>query len=198
MLSLAAEDDSFFEHRGIVISGLARAAVELVTTGSIRSGGSTITMQVARNFFLEQAPGVHPQVQRDSACRSESKRSSAKQEILSLYTNKIYMGNRAYGVGAAAQVYYGKTLDELSLGRESPPSRVYPRRHPATIPLANSERAMVRRNWILGRMLSLGQYRLMWSIRPPSPRSTTPVTMALCRRLDAAYAAEMVRQEVIE
>ena len=151
---LAAEDDSFFEHKGIVISGLARAAVELVTTGSIRSGGSTITMQVARNFFLSKRQEFTRKFNEILlAFRIEEELS--KQEILSLYTNKIYMGNRAYGVGAAAQVYYGKTLDELSLaevatiaGLPKAPSRYNP--------LANSERAMQRRNWILGRMLSLG------------------------------------------
>jgi penicillin-binding protein 1A len=192
---LAAEDDSFFEHRGIVVSGLARAAMELVTTGSIRSGGSTITMQVARNFFLSKRQEFTRKFNEILlAFRIEEELS--KEEILSLYTNKIYMGNRAYGVGAAAQVYYGKSLDQLTLseiamiaGLPKAPSRYNP--------LANSERAMQRRNWILGRMLSLGnidntQYQA--AINEPDNASYH----GSISELDAAYAAEMVRQQVIE
>ncbi len=111
---LAAEDDSFFEHRGIVVSGLLRAAIELVTTGSIRSGGSTITMQVARNFFLSNRQEFTRKFN-EILLAFKIEGELSKEEILSLYTNKIYMGNRAYGVGAAAHVYYGKSLDELSL-----------------------------------------------------------------------------------
>ncbi len=191
---LAAEDDSFFEHRGIVISGLARAALELVTTGSIRSGGSTITMQVARNFFLSKRQEFTRKFN-EILLSFRIEDELTKQEILSLYTNKIYMGNRAYGVGAAAQVYYGKTLDQLTLaeiatiaGLPKAPSRYNP--------LANSERAMHRRNWILGRMLSLGnidQYQYQEAIAEVD-NATYHGSIS---ELDAAYAAEMVRQEVV-
>ena len=191
---LAAEDDSFFEHKGIVISGLARAAVELVTTGSIRSGGSTITMQVARNFFLSKRQEFTRKFNEILlAFRIEEELS--KQEILSLYTNKIYMGNRAYGVGAAAQVYYGKTLDELSLaeiatiaGLPKAPSRYNP--------LADAQRSTQRRDWILGRMLSLGnidQAQYQAAIGEVDGASYH----GSISEIDAAYAAEMVRQEVI-
>ena len=191
---LAAEDDSFFEHKGIVISGLARAAFELITTGSIRSGGSTITMQVARNFFLSKRQEFTRKFNEILlAFRIEEELS--KQDILSLYTNKIYMGNRAYGVGAAAQVYYGKTLDQLSLaevatiaGLPKAPSRYNP--------LANSERAMQRRNWILGRMLSLGTINQQ-QYEEASTEIDTASYHGSISELDAAYAAEMVRQEVV-
>lgn len=191
---LAAEDDSFFEHKGIVISGLARAAFELITTGSIRSGGSTITMQVARNFFLSKRQEFTRKFNEILlAFRIEEELS--KQDILSLYTNKIYMGNRAYGVGAAAQVYYGKTLDQLSLaevatiaGLPKAPSRYNP--------LANSERAMQRRNWILGRMLSLGTINQQ-QYQEASAEVDTASYHGSISELDAAYAAEMVRQEVV-
>ena len=192
---LAAEDDSFFEHRGIVISGLARAAFELITTGSIRSGGSTITMQVARNFFLSKRQEFTRKFN-EILLSFRIEEELSKEEILSLYTNKIYMGNRAYGVGAAAQVYYGKTLDELSLaeiatiaGLPKAPSRFNP--------LANTERAMIRRNWILGRMLSLGnidQAQYQAAINEVDNASYH----GSISELDAAYAAEMVRQEVID
>jgi len=192
---LAAEDDSFFEHRGIVISGLARAAFELVTTGSIRSGGSTITMQVARNFFLSKRQEFTRKFN-EILLSFRIEEELSKEEILSLYTNKIYMGNRAYGVGAAAQVYYGKTLDQLSLaeiatiaGLPKAPSRYNP--------LANNERAMVRRNWILGRMLALGNID-----REQYEAAINEVDNASYHgsisELDAAYAAEMVRQQVID
>lgn len=192
---LAAEDDSFFEHGGIVVSGLARAAMELVTTGSIRSGGSTITMQVARNFFLSKRQEFTRKFNEILlAFRIEEELS--KQEILSLYTNKIYMGNRAYGVGAAAQVYYGKSLDQLTLSEIAMIAGL-PKAPSKYNPLANSERAMQRRNWILGRMLSLGnidsaQYQA--AITEPDNASYH----GSISELDAAYAAEMVRQQVIE
>ena len=192
---LAAEDDSFFEHRGIVISGLARAAFELITTGSIRSGGSTITMQVARNFFLSKRQEFTRKFN-EILLSFRIEEELSKEEILSLYTNKIYMGNRAYGVGAAAQVYYGKTLEELSLaeiatiaGLPKAPSRYNP--------LANTERAMVRRNWILGRMLSLGnidEVQYQAAINEVDNASYH----GSISELDAAYAAEMVRQQVID
>lgn len=192
---LAAEDASFFEHGGIAISGLARAALELARTGSIRSGGSTITMQVARNFFLTKRQEFTRKFNEILlALRIEDELT--KQQILSLYANKIYMGNRAYGVGAAAQVYYGKTLEQLSLaeiamiaGLPKAPSRYNP--------LANSERAMQRRDWILGRMLTLGnidQLEYQNAISEPDNASYH----GSISQPGAAYAAELVRQQVIE
>ena len=191
---LAAEDDSFFEHRGIVISGLARAAVELITTGSIRSGGSTITMQVARNFFLSKRQEFTRKFNEILlAFRIEEELS--KQEILSLYANKIYMGNRAYGVGAAAQVYYGKTLDQLSLGEIATIAGL-PKAPSRYNPLANSERAMQRRDWILGRMLSLGN--IDQSVYQAAKAEVDEASYhGSISEMDAAYAAEMVRQEVV-
>lgn len=192
---LAAEDASFFEHGGIAISGLARAALELVRTGSIRSGGSTITMQVARNFFLTKRQEFTRKFNEILlALKIEDELS--KQEILSLYANKIYMGNRAYGVGAAAQVYYGKGLEQLSLA-ETAMIAGLPKAPSKFNPLANSERAMLRRDWILGRMLALGnidQLEYQNAISQPDSASYH----GSISQLDAAYAAELVRQEVIK
>jgi|TARA_B110000977_G_scaffold33009_2_gene43938 penicillin-binding protein 1A len=192
---LAAEDDNFFEHKGISIPGLGRAAIELVTTGSIRSGGSTLTMQVARNFFLSKRQEFTRKFNEILlAFRIEEELS--KQEILSLYVNKMYMGNRAYGVGAAAQVYYGKTLDQLTLaetaiiaGLPKAPSRYNP--------LANLDRIMLRRNWILGRMLSLGNITEL-EYETAIAEVDNASYHGSISELDAAYAAEMVRQQVIE
>jgi len=192
---LAAEDDSFFKHGGIVVSGLARAAIELITTGSIRSGGSTITMQVARNFFLSKRQEFTRKFN-EILLAFRIEEELTKQEILSLYTNKIYMGNRAYGVGAAAQIYYGKSLDQLTLAQMAMIAGL-PKAPSKYNPIANPQRALQRRDWILGRMLSLkkiskSQYQA--AINEPD----TATYHSSIAKIDAAYAAEMVRQQVIE
>ena len=191
---LAAEDDSFFQHGGIVVSGLARAAFELISTGSIRSGGSTITMLVARNFFLSKRQEFTRKFN-EILLAFKIEEELTKEEILSLYTNKIYMGNRAYGVGAAAQVYYGKSLDQLTLAEMAMIAGL-PKAPSKYNPIANPERALQRRDWILGRMLSLkniskAEYRA--AINEPDSASYH----GSIAKIDAAYAAEMVRQEVI-
>lgn len=192
---LAAEDDSFFEHRGIVVSALIRAAYELVATGSIRSGGSTITMQVARNFFLSKRQEFTRKFN-EILLAFRIEEELTKQEILSLYANKIYMGNRAYGVGAAAQVYYGKTLDQLTLAEMAMIAGL-PKAPSKYNPIAQPERALQRRDWILGRMLSLkkitpSQYQLAIS------EADNATYHGSISKIDAAYAAEMVRQEIID
>jgi penicillin-binding protein 1A len=192
---LAAEDDSFFEHKGIVVSGLARAALELISSGSIRSGGSTITMQVARNFFLSSRQEFTRKFN-EILLAFRIEEELTKQEILSLYANKIYMGNRAYGVGAAAQVYYGKTLDQLSLAEIAMIAGL-PKAPSKYNPIAKRERALQRRDWILGRMLSLGKInasQYQTAIAEPDTASYH----GSISKINAAYAAEMVRQEIID
>ncbi|MGB0449725.1 MAG: penicillin-binding protein 1A, partial [Porticoccaceae bacterium] len=191
---LAAEDDSFFEHRGIVVSGLLRAAVELVTTGSIRSGGSTITMQVARNFFLSNRQEFTRKFN-EILLAFKIEEELTKEEILSLYTNKIYMGNRAYGVGAAAHVYYGKDLDELSLAQIAMIAGL-PKAPSTYNPIANPQRALLRRNWILGRMLLLENISKQQYQVAVAEQDNASYHGSISE-LDAAYIAEMVRQDVI-
>jgi penicillin-binding protein 1A len=191
---LAAEDDSFFEHRGIVVSGLLRAAIELITTGSIRSGGSTITMQVARNFFLNNRQEFTRKFN-EILLAFKIEEGLTKKEILSLYSNKIYLGNRAYGVGAAAHVYYGKSLDKLSIAQIAMIAGL-PKAPSAYNPIANPQRALLRRNWILGRMLLLkyidkNQYQVAVA------EQDNAAYHGSISELDAAYIAEMVRQQVI-
>jgi len=111
---LAAEDHNFFHHMGVDPTGLARAAVQLAITGERSQGGSTITMQVARNFYLSSKRTYTRKI-REIFLAMHIENELSKQEILELYLNKIYLGHRAYGIGAAAQVYYGKTIDQLSL-----------------------------------------------------------------------------------
>mgnify|MGYP006072500489 FL=1 len=191
---LAAEDDSFFEHRGIVVSGLLRAAVELVTTGSIRSGGSTITMQVARNFFLSNRQEFTRKFN-EILLAFKIEEELTKEEILSLYTNKIYMGNRAYGVGAAAHVYYGKSLKELSIAQIAMIAGL-PKAPSTYNPIANPQRALLRRNWILGRMLLLENIDKQQYQTAVAEQDNATYHGSISE-LDAAYIAEMVRQNVI-
>jgi penicillin-binding protein 1A len=103
---LATEDDRFFEHPGVDYQGLVRAVVELIRTGEKRQGGSTITMQVARNFFLSREK-TYLRKLTEIFLALKIERHLTKQEILELYLNKIYFGHRAYGIAAAAQIYYG-------------------------------------------------------------------------------------------
>ena len=192
---LAAEDAHFFDHGGISLSGLARAALEIARTGSIRSGGSTITMQVARNFFLSRRQEFTRKFN-EILLALQIEKELTKQEILSLYANKIYMGNRAYGVGAAAQVYYGKTLEELTLS-ETAMIAGLPKAPSKYNPIANPERAMLRRDWILGRMLALGNIDQLEYQNAIGEIDGSSYHGSISQ-LEAAYAAELVRQEIVE
>ncbi|WP_257279859.1 MULTISPECIES: penicillin-binding protein 1A [unclassified Endozoicomonas] len=192
---MAAEDDRFYHHHGVDIMGLMRAALQLASTGRIQSGGSTITMQVAKNFFLSHER-VFSRKFNEILLALQIEQGLTKDEIFELYLNKIYLGNRAYGVEAAAQVYYGKSIDELNLaqwamiaGLPKAPSRYNPINDP--------ERSQVRRNWILGRMYDLGYI----SHADYEEAVQAPVTASYHGpkiELQAPYIAEMVRQEMIE
>lgn len=151
---LAAEDDNFRNHVGIDPAGLARAAWELVSTGQIQSGGSTITMQVAKNYFLSQERTFARKF-REILLALEIERNLSKDEILELYFNVIFLGQRAYGVAAAAQIYYGQELDALTLPQYAMIAGL-PKAPSKHNPIANPQRAIERRDWILGRMQKLG------------------------------------------
>ena len=151
---LSAEDDNFANHYGVDVKSLMRAAAQLLKSGHIQTGGSTITMQVAKNFFLTNERSFSRKIN-EILLALQIERELSKNEILELYVNKIYLGNRAYGVEAAAQVYYGKSIRDLSLaqlamiaGLPKAPSRYNP--------LVNPQRSMERRDWILGRMYKRG------------------------------------------
>lgn len=192
---IAAEDNRFFEHSGIDLKGLARATVQLVSTGKIVSGGSTITMQVAKNFFLSRERTFIRKFN-EIFLALQIEQALTKDQILELYLNKIYLGNRAYGVHAAAEVYYGKNISELSLaemamiaGLPKAPSRYNP--------LSNAKRAKIRRNWILDRMLELG----MINTDDYSTATSSPITARFHRGrsdVSAPYIAEMARLKTIE
>ena len=151
---IASEDDRFYEHPGVDWMAIVRAVAGLVSTHEKRQGGSTITMQVARNFFLSPEKTYERKLKEVVlACVIE--RELSKDEILELYLNKIFLGHRAYGVGAAAQVYYGVTLDKLDLAQIAMIAGL-PKAPSRNNPISDPEAARDRRSYVLGRMLKLG------------------------------------------
>lgn len=191
---LAAEDDRFLHHHGVDLNGLARAAWELATTRSIQSGGSTITMQVARNYFLSREQSFVRKFN-EILLAIQIERTLSKQQILELYLNKIFLGHRAYGVQAAAQVYYGRPIERLSLD-EAALLAGLPKAPSTLNPIDSPQRARERRDWILGRMLALGNI----DAEAYAAAVAAPVTAryhGASIDLPAQYAAEMVRAEMI-
>ncbi len=192
---LAAEDDRFFEHPGVDIQGLLRAGIELLRTGQKRQGGSTITMQVARNFFLTTEK-TYLRKLNEILLAFRIEHSLSKQEILELYLNKIYLGHRAYGVEAAARVYYGVDIHELSVARMAMIAAL-PKAPSRVNPVNNPEAALARRNYVLGRMYSLGYidgdvYKKALTEVDDASLHTVQVDVR------APYLAEMVRDEIVQ
>lgn len=148
---LDTEDARFFEHKGIDPIGIIRAATILITTGKKSQGASTITQQVARGFFLSNEKTYIRKV-KEIFLALKIEKTLTKHEILTLYLNRSFLGNRAYGVGAAAQVYYGKNLNELLLPEMAMIAGL-PQAPSAANPIRNPARAKARRNWVLSRML---------------------------------------------
>jgi penicillin-binding protein 1A len=191
---LAAEDDRFFEHPGFDYQGIIRAGIKLITTGSRAQGGSTITQQLAREYFLTR-DRTFVRKAKELILATQIESEFTKPEILSLYLNKIFLGQRAYGVAAAAEVYFGKTLSELSIaeaatiaGLPAAPSRLNP--------VSNPDLSRDRRSYVLRRMQELSfiddmQYETAM---------LTPVESHLHGpRVDvrAPYLAEMARSEAV-
>jgi len=191
---LAAEDDRFYDHAGVDIRGLLRAVVQLVATGQIQGGGSTITMQVARNIYLHRGQTFTRKFSEILlALRIEEQLS--KDEIFQLYVNKIFLGKRAYGIQAAAEVYYGKTIDELSLAQIAMIAGL-PKGPSIFNPIVNPERALVRRNWILNRMYGLNKItkdQLTEALAEPVTAAEHDVNLDL----NAPYIAHMAREEAV-
>ena len=191
---MAAEDARFYEHFGVDFKGLMRAAIELVSTGEIQSGGSTITMQVAKNYFLSRDRTFIRKFN-EILLALQIERELDKNRIMELYLNKIYLGNRAYGIAAAAQVYYDKPVTELSLAEMAMLAGL-PKAPSAYNPLANPERAQIRRNWILGRMRDL-QYITSDAYELAASAPLTASFNAPSTEVDADHVAEMARAELV-
>ncbi|MDR5867233.1 penicillin-binding protein 1A [Halomonas koreensis] len=193
---LAAEDAAYFDHHGVDPKGLIRAAVELAASGGdIQSGGSTITMQVARNYLLTLDRTFTRKI-REILLALEMEQILSKEEILELYVNKIFLGHRAYGIAAAAEVYYDRPLAELTLAEQAMIAGL-PKAPSAFNPLANAERALIRRNWILFRMRELG----FIDGDAYDAAVQAPITArrhVAKAEVQADYVAEMARQYAVE
>jgi penicillin-binding protein 1A len=192
---LAAEDARFYEHPGVDWQGITRAVVNLIRTGEKSQGGSTITMQVARNFFLSREKSYLRKVNEIFlSFKIESELS--KDEILELYLNKIYLGQRAYGVAAAAQVYYGTELNDLDLAQVALIAGL-PKAPSTTNPVSAPEKARTRRNYVLGRMLAqnyISEMEYKEAIEKPITASLHSPNV----QVEAPYVAEMVRKFLTE
>ncbi len=192
---LSAEDDRFFEHPGVDYQGIIRAVVNLILTGERGQGGSTITMQLARNFYLSSEK-TYLRKLNEILLAFKIENELTKEEILELYLNKIYLGNRSYGVAAAAQIYYGKELEDLSLAQIAMIAGL-PKAPSTYNPIINPDRAILRRNYVLARMFKLDyitseQYEEMLN----QPVTATRHHSAL--DLYAPYVTEMARAEIIK
>lgn len=190
---LATEDQRYFQHPGIDIPGLMRAAIKLAITGKKREGGSTITMQVARSFYLKPQKTFGRKI-REILLALKIDHKLSKQKILELYLNKILFGNRAYGVAAAADVYYGKPLKDLTLAQYAMLAGIP--KAPSTLnPLANAEAAKKRRDHVLGRMFELhyiDEKAYNEAIKEPLNAQYHKQKV----EIRAPYAAELVRQQL--
>lgn len=191
---LAAEDSRFMQHFGIDPIGLSRAVMQLIQTGQMQTGGSTITMQVARNYFLSREKTFTRKFN-EILLSLQIEQQLTKQEIFELYVNKIYLGHRSYGIEAAAQVYYGKSIADLSIAQLAMIAGL-PKAPSSYNPISNPSRALIRRNWILNRMRNLNYIdhkTFEQAIKSPvTARYHGPQT-----ELQAPHVAEMIRKEMI-
>lgn len=192
---IAIEDARFYEHNGIDLKGVARALKGVVSTGSASQGASTITMQLARNAFLGSQKTLDRKL-KETLLALKIEENLSKHEILELYLNKIYLGNKAYGIGAAAETYYGKTVHELTLAEMAMIAGL-PKAPSAYNPIVNPKRAMERRNYILLRMweqqyITEAEYKEAVALPNTASVHRTEINA------EAAYFAEMVRLAVIE
>jgi len=191
---LAAEDDRFFEHPGVDYQGILRAVVHLVRTGKKGQGGSTITMQVARNFFLSREK-TYLRKLNEIFLALKIEGFLSKEEILALYLNKIYLGKRAYGFSAATQVYYGKDINALTVAEYAMVAGL-PKAPSSYNPINNPQRALIRRNYVLGRMRILNfidedVYQVALAETDLAKVHGQDI------ELEAPYIAEMVRTEMV-
>ena len=192
---LAAEDSSFFEHSGISFKGLGRAVSESITGSNVQTGGSTITMQVAKNYYLSPERTLKRKLTEVFLAR-KIEQNLTKEEILTLYVNKIFLGKNAYGIAAAAKIYYNKSLDELSIAQMAMIAGL-PKAPSKYNPVVNPERALERRNWILGRMLQLGYInQSQYEKGIAEPINLDMPDRGVSNRFP--YIGEMVRSELIE
>ncbi|MCF6319824.1 MAG: transglycosylase domain-containing protein, partial [Proteobacteria bacterium] len=192
---IAGEDANFYSHYGIDPKGILRAVWEIITTGRKKTGGSTITMQLTRNVFLT-LDQTYTRKLKEIFLAIKLEQTISKDEILELYLNKNLLGHRAYGIVAAADLYYGKALDELTLAESA--MLAAPPKAPSRInPITNPERALLRRNYILRRMLEL-DYITQQEHDQAAQEEDRAIKHEPATELNAPWIAEMVRAEMIQ
>ena len=193
---LSAEDENFYSHYGVDPKGLLRAAVRMVQAGGkIQGGGSTITMQVARNYLLTLDQTFTRKFS-EILLSFQIEQQLSKEQILEMYFNKMFMGHRSYGIEAASHVYYGRSISELELPQLAMLAGLYkaPSRYN---PISNPERSKIRRDWILGRMLQL-DYIHDEEYQTAIAAPITARFHSLKPETSASYVAEMVRSELFD
>ena len=192
---LAAEDDTFFEHSGVSYTGLIRSVYRLLTSGRIQGGGSTITMQVAGNYLTSRDVSLFRKI-KDIFLAYRLEKAYSKEEIFEFYVNRIFFGNRAYGIAAASEVYYGKPLNQLNLAQWAMIAAL-PKAPSSINPLVNPRRALLRRNWILNRMLDLNFIHIeQFNLAIEAPLTAT--YHGLVSEVEAPYVSETIRRFMIQ
>jgi penicillin-binding protein 1A len=191
---LAAEDERFYQHGGVDYISVLRAAIANVASGT-QQGAGTITMQVARNFFLTREKTLTRKL-REVLLAYKIEASLSKDEILELYINQIFLGQRAYGFAAAAQIYFGKTLPQIDVA-EAAMLAGLPKAPSAYNPVANPKRARLRQLYVLHRMRDL---RFITEAQFTDAEAQPLVVRQTVRdnSAHADYAAEMVRQAIFD
>ena len=191
---LAAEDDNFFNHQGISYTGLIRSFIRCMRPSGCEGGGGTITMQVVRGYLLTPEQTISRKI-KEIFLALELESNVGKEEIFELYVNRVFLGNRSYGIEAAANTYFNKSLENLSIDESATiaaiaqlPSRINP--------VKNPRRTLQRRNWILSRMFILGY------ISDEEYKSAISNEIKIANDINlydikAKHIAELVRQEVI-
>ncbi len=193
---LAAEDDRFYQHGGIDTMGVLRAALSNLVSGGAKEGASTITMQVARNFFLSSEKTFTRKLN-EALLAIKIERSLSKDQILTLYVNQIYLGQRAYGFAAASQAYFGKPLEKISLA-EAAMLAGLPKAPSRYNPVVNLPRALARQHYVLHRMLELHYIDATQYDSAMNQTLVVRKTQTANTQVGADYVAEMIRQAMYD
>ena len=192
---LAAEDSDYFNHTGVDILSLVRAAYQFLREGEIVSGGGTITMQVARNYVLTKERTFERKL-KEIFTALKIDFSFTKEEIFELYVNQIFLGNRAYGIKAAAEIYYDKNLEDLNLAQYAMIAAL-PKAPSRINPLINPRKAINRRNYVLRRMLAL-EFIDRTQFDAASSAPVTASFSGISPEVEADYLAEEIRKYIIK
>ena len=192
---LAAEDSDYFNHTGVDILSLVRAAYQFLRAGEIVSGGGTITMQVARNYVLTKERTFERKL-KEIFTALKIDFSFTKEEIFELYVNQIFLGNRAYGIKAAAEIYYDKNLEDLNLAQYAMIAAL-PKAPSRINPLINPRKAINRRNYVLRRMLAL-EFINQTQFDVASSAPVTASFSGISPEVEADYLAEEIRKYIIQ